>query len=242
MNGKSTLVSKAASWAASKGILCTVSAGNEGANTWKYITAPADADSILTVGSVNALGGLSSFSSIGPSFDGRTKPDIVAMGSSTVVGYIDGRIGISNGTSFSAPLIAGLAAGLIQAFPAHSAQQIRNGILKSGSQFSRADMLLGFGIPNFDKASKSMDLILANEEELKFSIYPNPVSPGVALHISTPFHSAQVEMLNNAGLIVHTFQLNQRESTIYLGPFVSGKYYFRFTTESTSLIKPVIIL
>ena len=241
MNGKSTLVSKAASWAASKGILCTVSAGNEGANTWKYITAPADADSILTVGSVNALGGLSSFSSIGPSFDGRTKPDIVAMGSSTVVGYIDGRIGISNGTSFSAPLIAGLAAGLIQAFPAHSAQQIRNGILKSGSQFSRADMLLGFGIPNFDKASKSMDLILANEEELKFSIYPNPVSPGVALHISTPFHSAQVEMLNNAGLIVHTFQLNQRESTIYLGPFVSGKYYFRFTTESTTQTYPVLL-
>lgn len=242
MNGKSTLVSKAASWAASKGILCTISAGNEGANAWKYITAPADADSILTVGSVNALGSLSSFSSIGPSYDGRTKPDMVAMGSSTVVGLIDGRIGLSNGTSFSAPLIAGLAAGLMQAFPTHTTQQIRNGILKSGSQFSRADMLLGFGIPNFDKASKSMDLILSNSEELNFNIYPNPVSPGMALHISIPFHSAQVEILNNAGLVVQTFQLNQRESTIYLGPFVSGKYYFRFTAESTLTIKPIIIL
>ncbi len=242
MNGKSTLVSKAASWAASKGILCTISAGNEGANAWKYITAPADADSILTVGSVNALGSLSSFSSIGPSYDGRTKPDMVAMGSSTVVGLIDGRIGLSNGTSFSAPLIAGLAAGLMQAFPTHTTQQIRNGILKSGSQFSRADMLLGFGIPNFDKASKSMDLILSNSEELNFNIYPNPVSLGMALHISIPFHSAQVEILNNAGLVVQTFQLNQRESTIYLGPFVSGKYYFRFTAESTLTIKPILIL
>jgi hypothetical protein len=242
MNGKSTLVSKAASWAASKGILCTISAGNEGANAWKYITAPADADSILTVGSVSAIGGVSSFSSQGPSFDGRVKPDVVAMGSSTVVGLIDGKIGLSNGTSFSAPLIAGLAAGLMQAFPTHSAQQIRNGILKSGSQFSRADMLLGFGIPNFDKASKSMDLILGNTEELNFNIYPNPVSPGMALHISIPFHAAQVEILNNAGLVVQTFQLNQRESTIYLGPFVSGKYYFRFTAESTSTTKPILIL
>jgi subtilisin family serine protease len=142
MNGKSTLVSKAAAWAASKGILCTISAGNEGASSWKYITAPADADSILTVGSVNAIGNLSSFSSLGPSFDRRVKPDVVAMGSSTVVGYVDSSVGISNGTSFSAPLIAGLAAGLIQTYPRHSAQQIRQAILKSGNQFEVPDITL----------------------------------------------------------------------------------------------------
>lgn len=242
MNGKSTLVSKAAAWAASKGILCTISAGNEGANTWKYITAPADADSILTVGAVNALGGLSSFSSIGPSFDGRIKPDVVAMGSNTVVGFTDGTIGISNGTSFSAPLVAGLAAGLIQSYPSHSAQQIRNAILKSGSQFSRTDMLLGFGIPTFDKASTVMELILGNTKEPDLHVYPNPLSPGDALHISIPFNSANVEIVNSAGIVVHTFNLLQSESTIYLGPFVSGKYYFRFTSESTSIIKPVLLL
>ena len=242
MNGKSTLVSKAAAWAASKGILCTISAGNEGANAWKYITAPADADSIVTVGAVNALGGLSSFSSIGPSFDGRIKPDVVAMGSNTVVGFTDGTIGISSGTSFSAPLVAGLAAGLIQSFPTHSAQQIRSAILQSGSQLTRTDMLLGFGIPTFDKASTAMELILGNSEEPDLRIYPNPVNPGDALHISIPFASAQVEIVNSAGFIVHTFNLAQSESTIYLGPFVSGKYYFRFTAESTSIIKPVLLL
>ena len=242
MNGKSTLVSKAAAWAASKGILCTISAGNEGANTWKFITAPADADSILSVGSVNALGGLSSFSSIGPSFDGRTKPDVVAMGSNTVVGNTDGTIGISSGTSFSAPLIAGLAAGLIQSFPTNTAQQIRNAILKSGSQFSRTDMLLGFGIPHFDKASSAMERILGNSAEPDFRIYPNPVNPGSAIHISLPFPSAQLEILNSAGIVVYTFQMAQSDATIYLGPFVSGKYYFRFTTESTSLTKPVLFL
>jgi hypothetical protein len=242
MNGKSTLVTKAASWAASKGILCTISAGNEGANAWKYITAPADADSILTVGAVNALGGLSSFSSIGPSFDGRIKPDIVAMGSNTVVGFTDGTIGISSGTSFSAPLVAGLAAGLIQSFPTHTAQQIRNAILKSSSQFSRTDMLLGFGIPTFNKASTAIELILGNSGEPSISIYPNPANAGEALHIIIPFKSALVEIRNSTGMLVHNFYLDQSESTIYLGPFVSGKYYFRFTTESTSIIKPVLLL
>ncbi|MHA8108146.1 S8 family serine peptidase [Aquirufa sp. A-Brett2-W8] len=243
MNGKSTLVSKAAGWAASKGILVTISAGNEGANSWKYITAPADADSILTVGSVTALGNKSSFSSIGPSFDGRIKPDVVAMGSSTVVGYTDGMIGISNGTSFSAPLIAGLAAGLLQTFPRHTAQQIRNALLKSGTQFAKTDMLLGFGIPNYDKAIAAMELILENEPDAsKLIIYPNPVSSGSAIHISMPYANAEVELLNNIGAVVHTFRLNQSESTIYLAPFISGKYYFRFTTQSTSIVKPILLL
>jgi subtilisin family serine protease len=242
MNGKSTLVSKAASWAASKGILCTISAGNEGAIEWKYITAPADADSIVTVGSVNALGVLSTFSSIGPSFDGRIKPDVVALGSNTVVGKTDGTVGISNGTSFSAPLVAGLAAGLMQTFPNHTAQQIRNAILKSGSQFSRTDMLLGFGIPTFDKASTAMELILGNSEEPLLRVYPNPANAGEALHISIPFSSTELEILNSTGTVVQTYHLDQSESTIYLGPFVSGKYYFRFTTESTSIVKPVLLL
>lgn len=243
MNGKNTLVSKAASWAASKGIICTISAGNEGANGWKFISAPADADSILTVGAVNALGSISTFSSTGPSFDGRVKPDVVAMGTSTTVGFIDGTVGTSNGTSFSAPLIAGLAAGLIQTFPRHRAQQIRQAILKSGNQFTAPDMLRGFGIPTYDKASELMELILGNEPSgFSISIFPNPVSPGSPLRIKMPFEKAAVDMLNSAGEIVHSFHLDQSESSIYLGPFVSGKYYFRFTTESTVQTTPVLIL
>ena len=130
----------------------------------------------------------------------------------------------------------------MQSFPTHTTQQIRNAILKSGSQFTRTDMFLGFGIPTFDKANAAMELILGNSEEPTIRIYPNPVNPGDALHFSIPFKSTQVEMLNSSGIVVHTFYLAQSESTIYLGPFVSGKYYFRFTAESTSIIKPVLLL
>jgi subtilisin family serine protease len=163
------------------------------------------------------------------------------MGSSTVVGYVDSSVGISNGTSFSAPLIAGLAAGLIQTYPRHSAQQIRQAILKSGNQFEAPDMLRGFGLPNYNKASSVMELILGNETSLKsIIIFPNPISPGAPIQIKMPYNSAKVEMMNSSGLTVHTFRLEQSESTIYLGPFVSGKYYFRFTTESTTQTYPVL--
>jgi subtilisin family serine protease len=171
------------------------------------------------------------------------KPDVVAMGSSTSLGFIDGTIGTSNGTSFSAPLIAGLAAGLVQTFPRHKAQQIRQAILKSGSQFKASDMLRGFGIPNYDKASELMELILGNEpSSSNISVFPNPVSPGSPLHINMPFEKAAVDVINSAGEIVHSFQLDESESSIYLGPFVSGKYYFRFTAESTVQTIPVLIL
>jgi hypothetical protein len=104
-------------------------------------------------------------------------------------------------------------------------------------------MLLGFGIPNYDKAIAAMELILENEPDAsKLLIYPNPVSPGSAIHISLPYSAAEVELLNSLGAVVHTFRISQSESTFYLGPFVSGKYYFRFTTESSSIIKPVLLL
>ena len=88
-----------------------------------------------------------------------------------------------------------------------------------------------------------MELILGNEPSASsISVFPNPVSPGSPLRIKMPFEKAAVDLLNNAGEIVHSFHLDQSESSIYLGPFVSGKYYFRFTTESTVQTIPVLVL
>ena len=117
MDGNSSRVTIGADIAASKGILVVTSASNQGNKKWHYIASPADGDSVLTVGAVDSTGVYAYFSSTGPTFDGRIKPDITAQGLATIIMGRDGKIGKANGTSFSSPLIAGLSACLWQAFP-----------------------------------------------------------------------------------------------------------------------------
>lgn len=118
MDGNTTMVTRAADFAAAKGMIVCSSAGNQGNSNWFYITAPADADSILTVGAVDSVGLLTSFSSNGPSSDGAVKPDVVAQGiRATVVEPFSGTIVSGNGTSYSNPIIAGITACLWQAHP-----------------------------------------------------------------------------------------------------------------------------
>ncbi len=243
MNGRSTLVSKAASWAASKGIVCTISAGNQGNDSWKYITAPADADSILSVGAVDRSGLRASFSSIGPSSDFRIKPDVAAMGLATVTGLPSGAIGSLSGTSFSAPLMAGFVAGLMQGNPQKTAQEIIQIIRKSGSQALKPDQLLGYGIPHFDRASQLLSPILGNEpDHFGIQVYPNPVTLGQKIQVNTGQNTAgKLEIINAQGAIVQTLSFQQAEFDFFAAPFVSGKYYFRFTIGNQSKLIPMLL-
>ncbi len=243
MNGRSTLVSKAASWAASKGIICTISAGNQGNDSWKYITAPADADSILSVGAVDRSGLRASFSSIGPSSDFRIKPDVAAMGLATVTGLPSGAIGSLSGTSFSAPLMAGFVAGLMQGNPQKTAQEIIQIIRKSGSQALKPDQLLGYGIPHFDRASQLLSPILGNEpDHFGIQVYPNPVTLGQKIQVNTGQNTAgKLEIINAQGAIVQTLSFQQAEFDFFAAPFVSGKYYFRFTIGNQSKLIPMLL-
>ena len=148
MDGNTAIISKAADMAASRGIIVTVSAGNEGSNSWRYITAPCDADSVLCIGSVDRYQKHSLFSSIGPSADGQVKPDVVAMGSRATVASSNNRISTSNGTSFSSPTVAGMVACLRQAHPDRSNMEIIQAIRLSGDQYNFPDEKYGYGIPN----------------------------------------------------------------------------------------------
>jgi hypothetical protein len=243
MNGRTTLVSKAAAWASQKGIICTISAGNEGTNAWKYISAPADADSILAVGAVDRSGLRASFSSMGPNFDKRIKPDIAAMGVGTVVGTTTGTIATSNGTSFSAPLMAGFAAGMVQANQRNTSWQIMDAIRKSGHQSAKPDQLLGYGIPNFLKATTLLNPILGIEppKSIAIQLYPNPVKIGEKININLPEATEmKLEIINSQGIVLSTLNLKQIHQEIFLPPLSSGKYYFRFTGANSSQIIPVL--
>ncbi|WP_345241874.1 S8 family peptidase, partial [Nibrella saemangeumensis] len=153
LNGRTALVSRAAQWAAEAGIVVVTSAGNEGDDPWRYVSLPADAEQVLAIAAVNPQGIRVPFSSFGPAADGRIKPDLAALGLGVVIGSSNGNITLSSGTSFAAPLITGLVAGFWQAYPWLTATQVIDCLRLSGSQYKNPDSELGYGIPNFERAS-----------------------------------------------------------------------------------------
>ena len=148
MNGRTTKITIAADIAASKGIIITTGAGNRGHEAWKYITAPCDGDSVLCVGAIDLNKERAWFSSFGPSADGRTKPDVVALGQGVWVATPTLGLEQKNGTSLSSPLIAGMAACLLQAYPKRHPYDIVQAIRWSGNQRDDPSPTQGFGLPH----------------------------------------------------------------------------------------------
>ncbi len=152
LDGKQAQISKTASRLASKGIIHINSAGNEGLGTWKKIGFPADASDILAVGAVNPSKVNASFSSVGPSEDGRVKPDIMSLGSPAAVVSGRGAIVSDMGTSFAAPIISGMVACLWQSAPKATAYEVMDAIRRSGDIYETPNNVFGYGIPDFEKA------------------------------------------------------------------------------------------
>lgn len=178
LTGKIALISRAATMCANVGMIVVKSAGNEGNSAWKKITFPADADSILVVGSVDSNGRRALTSSLGPTADGRRKPDVMALGQGTVYCTPSGFVSSGNGTSYATPLITGLVAGVWQAFPNLSNMQIMDYIRRSSNRYFNSNDSIGYGVPNFEKIN---NLVTSTEKELgsqTIKIYPNPTKNG----------------------------------------------------------------
>lgn len=169
IDGQSTRCSHAAQIASRKGMLLVVAAGNEGNKDWHYISAPADADSILTVGAVDIHDSIAAFSSWGPTADGRVKPEVCAVGYQTaLIDPIDNRVVRGNGTSFACPIIAGMAACLWSALPTASNIEIRERIIRSGDRYDSPHDQYGYGIPNTWQAyTQSTGLMTPGKGEQK---------------------------------------------------------------------------
>lgn len=176
MNGNQTVITKAADIAASKGMLVVTSAGNLGGQDWHYISAPADADSVLTVGAVDSSGVIGYFSSNGPTADGRVKPNVVGQGVMTAYVNVNGNTSAGNGTSYSSPLMAGLTTCLWQANRNKNNMSIIKEIEQSASLFDAPNGEYGYGEPNFYNSMLALGVYPSNQNinNTRSFLYPNP--------------------------------------------------------------------
>jgi len=154
LDGKTAFVSRAASMLVKKGIILCNSAGNSGMGHWKKIGVPADARDILTIGAVTEDKKIATFSSVGPSQDGRVKPDVVAQGAPATLISGKGSIVHDMGTSFSTPITCGLVACLWQSLPYKNASEIMELVRQSGDSYDAPNNIFGYGLPDFWKAFK----------------------------------------------------------------------------------------
>ena len=172
LDGKTAPSSIAATMASRKGIIVVNAVGNSGNGSWKYIGAPSDADSILSVGAVDENKEIASFSSYGPTSDGRVKPSVCAQGKNTEVINSQGNVINSNGTSFASPVLAGLVTCLWQAHPTKSNMEIINAVIQSATLYNNPNDHAGYGLANFYKADSL--LTLTEDLEPQLYLYPNP--------------------------------------------------------------------
>jgi serine protease AprX len=243
MDGNTARVTKGANMASSKGILVVNSAGNSGNSPWHYIGAPADGFDVLTIGAVDDNGIIADFSSRGPTFDGRTKPNVVAVGKGTQVVFSSGNIGPGNGTSFSGPIIAGAAACLWQAHPTLTNTQVKSFIEQSASKYPLYDTIYGYGIPNFAAA-----YVLVSREKVEedpfILAYPNPFDDEVFIVFQSAMsQKVNVEIVDQRGKRIsskNNIQIEVGYNNISLDRLKgksNGIYFLRIVTKNEVYVK-----
>ncbi|MEN9999959.1 MAG: hypothetical protein RL766_6 [Bacteroidota bacterium] len=254
MNGKNTIVTRGAALAFKKGILVMNSAGNSGTNSWKFIGAPADGEQVLAVGAVNITRQVAPFSSYGPTFDQRIKPDIVSVGWGTALINASGLPASGNGTSFSNPNIAGLIACLWQAFPEMRNNEIIEAVRKSGDMYANPDSRSGYGLPNMQKAYGILEIerVKKNAASLlrdaRVKAFPNPFENKIQLVYKAPANGKiEIRLTDLTGRLIFTESKQVIANEIYvfdlenLGILKAGPYIITYSdvsgTGSIKLVK-----
>ncbi|RYE05020.1 MAG: T9SS type A sorting domain-containing protein, partial [Sphingobacteriales bacterium] len=233
LDGQTAFMSRGADIAFTRGMLLVTAAGNDGNHEEPYINVPADAINTLAVGAVDANEQYASFSSIGPSADGRVKPDVMAQGFLATYAGVDGSISMGNGTSFAAPIMAGAVACLWQAAPSKTNAEIMQIVKQSADRYNNPNDQYGYGIPDFSTALAAA-LALAEAEHNPFVLYPNPTS-GVVYLLTTV---GDIRLYNALGQevykahAVNSINIEKLPAGFYSYVILSGR-----TTQSGKLIK-----
>jgi hypothetical protein len=178
MDGNTAVTTVAADFAVSRGVVVVNSAGNERQSSWHIIIAPADGDSVIAVGAITSQGTLASFSSVGPTADGRIKPDLVALGVSVYTASpssdkLLSPFGFVSGTSFSGPLTAGAAALILSAHPDLTPIEVREALRMTADRAANPDTLFGWGLVNAYDALLYYGIVFSNLPEVSVTINGN---------------------------------------------------------------------
>ncbi len=232
MNGKVSRASRAANLASKKGIVVVVAAGNEGNKAWHYIGSPADADGIIAVGAVTSTGTPSSFTSFGPSSDGRVKPEICAMGTSSAVVSTGGIPTYGNGTSFASPIMCGMMACLLQRYKLQNSnpaiEVLLHSVFRSGNLFNNPTEQLGYGIPDFVKAEQSLFVFdsLFQIEKNDFTLTYNSTFNTLIIKLPTgdvPSNTA-INIYSITGKLIQKLPVTESSTVLRTTNFAPGIY------------------
>jgi serine protease AprX len=244
LDGKTAFVTRAADMAVSKGIVVVNSAGNERDGVWKRIIFPADGINVEAAGAVDGNNNISTFSSAGPSADGRVKPDNAAMGVAVPIQVDTGPVVLGSGTSFSCPVLSGMAACLLQALPAAVNTDIVQVFHSSADRYAHPDSLYGYGIPDMGKA-----LALLQDKYLKIpdedvSVYPNPTTGNIEVIFRQAPGTLTIEIVTLTGKLIFKQIFPEFAGRILkineLQTREQGMYFVRLTTEKGKTVHKII--
>lgn len=232
--GDTAFASKGANIAYSKGIVVVASAGNSGGSTEpiNHVGVPAEATNVIAVGAVKSDESYAAFSSVGPSYDGRIKPDVMAQGDAAVVANTSGTIQTASGTSFSCPIMAGMIASFWQAVPWATNQQVIDFVKQSADRYANPTNQFGYGIPDFQLALNSAQLSVNQNGIGRFLVYPNPVSDKLFVSFPPTFSEAKISFYNALGQIVFEKSIQDTETSISMVNINSGIYFYKIKCNS----------
>ena len=223
-------------------MILVCSSGNSGNSGSPFPGTPADSPGVLTIGAVNPNGSYASFSSYGPTTDGRIKPDVMAQGSGSAVINTNGTVGTSSGTSFSSPIMAGVVACLWESRPEVPNDQIMQVVRESAHLFNNPTNQMGYGIPNFEDAYNALE-ILANENDFlmsNFALYPNPVASRINISFPQQIQNAQFTVHTVLGKEILTTQVSTTNNVVDIETLKPGMYIATITSNNKSISFKVI--
>lgn len=242
LDGESTFAARGGNIAFDKGMILVCSAGNSGNSDSYYPGTPADAKGVLTIGAVNSNGNYSSFSSYGPTTDGRYKPDVMAQGSNAAVITTNGTISTSNGTSFSSPIMAGVVACLWQSRPEVPNDHVMQVVREAGHLYNNPTNQMGYGIPNFEDAYNLLQELGIEEEFLlsNFALYPNPVANRLNVSFPQEIANATINIHSILGEKLHTTEITPANNVVSIESLSKGIYLATITAKNKSISFKII--